>query len=407
MPEQLETSLPPSMYTAMLEAEGIAYFHLFDGVTKISSWANGAYQCGLDSMRSLIPGWRTDMVFALEEEGDFIMSHGPAKRKNLPLFAALKNVYPTKFAEGKNKCVVPLLIRGTGSMYEWRMNFETSLSPRIDSTTGKKHGVSKGYWSGLSGLLPQLESYIVEDVMSRGCTVEELRFVVSGHSLGGGVANVLSLWLGDRFNGSKIDLVAFASPHNFDRAASDLFKNRVNARNIAAGLDPIARLPCHTGIIESGFPRCPRGHQIVTKSGDGGREHDLLVEHRGIIHYAPEWFTQWNADWTDQSILTFDYIKFDFAVTAEGVDIDLQYLSNAHVGLPSALQLPGWHGVAYPCAFMQYCRSPATWDTDAHAQNYCVKYGLIPSTHYDQFPLNIHIFVEDKSSVAHLTNEEL
>ena len=333
--------------------------------------------------------------------------HVSAKRKNLPLFAALKNVYPTKFAEGKNKCVVPLLIRGTGSMYEWRMNFETSLSPRIDSTTGKKHGVSKGYWSGLSGLLPQLESYIVEDVMSRGCTVEELRFVVSGHSLGGGVANVLSLWLGDRFNGSKIDLVAFASPHNFDRAASDLFKNRVNARNIAAGLDPIARLPCHTGIIESGFPRCPRGHQIVTKSGDGGREHDLLVEHRGIIHYAPEWFTQWNADWTDQSILTFDYIKFGFAATAEGVDIDLQYLSNAHVGLPSALQLPGWHGVAYPCAFMQYCRSPATWDTDAHAQNYCVKYGLIPSTHYDQFPLNIHIFVEDKSSVAHLTNEEL
>ena len=81
MPEQLETSLPPSMYTAMLEAEGIAYFHLFDGVTKISSWANGAYQCGLDSMRSLIPGWRTDMVFALEEEGDFIMSHGPGKER--------------------------------------------------------------------------------------------------------------------------------------------------------------------------------------------------------------------------------------------------------------------------------------------------------------------------------------
>lgn len=79
LPNFLADELSDVEMAELEAAEGLALFHLFDATWKVSSWAGTAFQCGMDSARALIPGWKSDVVFSLEEEGDASMSNSPGK----------------------------------------------------------------------------------------------------------------------------------------------------------------------------------------------------------------------------------------------------------------------------------------------------------------------------------------
>jgi hypothetical protein len=82
---------------------------------------------------------------------------------------------------------------------------------------------------GFAGLFKQIYQAIKDDVAA----VNADRVIVAGHSLGGGVGQLLSLALAIDFPSIPVDAALFAPPTAGDGAFADAFNQRVNGRRVA------------------------------------------------------------------------------------------------------------------------------------------------------------------------------
>lgn len=135
--------------------------------------------------------------------------------------------------DSDNQKTFVLVFRGTRSRSEWFTNFKYNLvlidegilngAPFLEPFRGMS--IHAGYL----GLLVQIYEAIKADVAN----AQPQRIIVAGHSLGGGLATLVSFALAIDFDTIPVDAALFAPPAVGDSSFAYWFNRRVNARRVA------------------------------------------------------------------------------------------------------------------------------------------------------------------------------
>lgn len=140
---------------------------------------------------------------------------------------------------GVTKDIAVVAVQGTdGTIEQWTSNFDigttAAFSSYADWTTAENH---KGFDMAATRVLRMLSSYM-SSYMNTGNTKA---FLVTGHSRGGGIANILGAKLRD--NGYDAYTYTFAAPNTTTKSES-IAKSYTNIFNVVNSDDFIPYLPC-------------------------------------------------------------------------------------------------------------------------------------------------------------------
>ncbi len=161
--------------------------------------------------------------------------------------------------EGGTALLTAIVIRGTGETVEWAGNL--NLGPG---------GGHQGFTAARDELLKHLEAY-----RSGLPAAENTKFLVTGHSRGGAVANLTAAHLMDAGLAAGEDVYAytFASPAVSDEAAGEGYENIFNIVN---GEDLVPCLP----LAKWGYARYGTDLLLPARSSDGYQEVFAKMEGR-------------------------------------------------------------------------------------------------------------------------------
>lgn len=140
----------------------------------------------------------------------------------------------------KKACQFLFVVRGTSTSFEWRQDLEFGLTRLIDNLE-----TFTGFSRLIKSVQGSLQRYL-DKIFESECDITQSQIHVTGHSLGGGVAAVLSTWLAYHYDNAigLVNFVGFAAPNTLGIAAYNFFSKKVNARVLRFQYDPIASAPC-------------------------------------------------------------------------------------------------------------------------------------------------------------------
>lgn len=169
--------------------------------------------------------------------------------------------------EDEDACEFLLTLRGTSVAPEWTTNFSASQTALADTPDGCL--AHTGYNTLSAAVMPQLTQWLETNRFSNNqCQINKTTFHLTGHSLGGGMSEIMALKLALRYQplGAVLDMVSFAASHALNEAATKELTRTVNTRSLLVELDIIPELPC---VNKHGLPRCD--HRICAGLGGTGR----------------------------------------------------------------------------------------------------------------------------------------
>eukprot|EP01054_Gregarina_sp_Poly1_P000987 Gregarina_sp_Poly_1__986@NODE_123_length_13493_cov_176_815135_g110_i0_p6_GENE_NODE_123_length_13493_cov_176_815135_g110_i0NODE_123_length_13493_cov_176_815135_g110_i0_p6_ORF_typecomplete_len385_score27_88Lipase_3/PF01764_25/2_2e18Lipase_3/PF01764_25/2_2e03Abhydrolase_6/PF12697_7/4_8e05Hydrolase_4/PF12146_8/7_7e05DUF818/PF05677_12/0_00031DUF2974/PF11187_8/0_0006Abhydrolase_3/PF07859_13/0_00084Chlorophyllase2/PF12740_7/0_0014BAAT_C/PF08840_11/0_012DUF676/PF05057_14/0_16Chlorophyllase/PF07224_11/0_ len=244
-----------------------------------------------------ISGWR--VLQLLSKSYDEIVSDSPlnsshiipderaaaaeAKPKLMPVapFVLLS-------ASNRDPCEMAIGIRGTMVRIEWVTNFHYWAVPFASTETseGRATTVHAGLVRTVAGISGDVRSVLERHSRTHQCTCERSRIIVYGHSLGAGIATLLSFHLANHYRklhcSIRVDGVFFSAPKTFSPNALNTFRHAVNSRQIIDLADPLKYLPCSH--VKKPFPRCANSRYITRGFGaDYWTDHVGLVELRANV----------------------------------------------------------------------------------------------------------------------------
>lgn len=236
------------------------------------------------------------------------------------------------------QCEMVLVLRGTATDYEWMKDFTTGLSPLPHDSSLLVHS---GFLELLAPIWPVIEGRIVGVYEMYGCGTEDgvrPHLMVTGHSLGGGMATVAALGLGLVFEGRvDLDLVTFAPARALNEDAAAKLEELVNVRTWVVELDAVPNLPCAN---QHGLPRCDSRRNY----GNFGEGRDSYADHVNTISIGYEILETLNPKFAES---TWGSI----GVKLNPLSVDLSQLK-----IPGPLQFNANHICAYACYLSaNYC----------------------------------------------------
>lgn len=303
------------------DREGLIAYYLMRAIWDFQQFASRGGLCGLSyATKNIVPGWHSILEVSIAEPGVRALQ----ETNNTVIKTALM------LTKGDDDYIV--IIRGTSNDYEWNKNFRTQLV-----TLGDGYGnVHSGMYELSRSILPDILGVLKE--RARTQPTNKIRVTVSGHSLGGGIANVLGLLLLQESQKNMkdqldIQVVGLASPRSLDGAATEVLKNGANVRNWLAELDVVPELPCAKSI---GFPRCDSRNAF----GAHGEGTDFYVDQLNPVMIFTKDLTLLNPKFGAKS---WGLVKIDFAIGG-GIK-----LNTASLEIPAPLQIPAYHLCSYTC----------------------------------------------------------
>lgn len=205
------------------------------------------YSTEEESDENVIPGWKLQWIYKISE---------PPNRETRPLvFVSFRKSDPCQLAVG---------IRGTLTGWEWIVNFKYWVYP----LAGAHHssGVHRGYLQIVNTFIAPLTASLKTHSRTHSCKCNNTKIIVYGHSLGGGIGQILAYKLGLLYkNCVRMDGVFFASPRVITGTTE--FATLVNTRHLIDLSDPLHYFPCYAENSRSGHPRCPTS--LMTPPGHG------------------------------------------------------------------------------------------------------------------------------------------
>eukprot|EP01054_Gregarina_sp_Poly1_P002083 Gregarina_sp_Poly_1__2082@NODE_154_length_12409_cov_137_944904_g136_i0_p5_GENE_NODE_154_length_12409_cov_137_944904_g136_i0NODE_154_length_12409_cov_137_944904_g136_i0_p5_ORF_typecomplete_len371_score43_14Lipase_3/PF01764_25/2_4e22DUF2974/PF11187_8/8_9e07DUF676/PF05057_14/4_5e05PGAP1/PF07819_13/0_011Abhydrolase_3/PF07859_13/0_018DUF818/PF05677_12/0_07Abhydrolase_6/PF12697_7/0_061Hydrolase_4/PF12146_8/0_24Chlorophyllase2/PF12740_7/0_2_NODE_154_length_12409_cov_137_944904_g136_i021103222 len=314
------------------QKEGKVTYHLFKALWEFQQYANRGGLCGVSfPPENVVHGWRTVLELGVSE----------------PAVRALKETNNTHIRTGlvmqKSDNEFLVLIRGTSNDYEWNKNFRTQLTP-LDKGFGHVHA---GVYELAQSLFPSIVALLSRRARQ---TSSVLRITFAGHSLGGGIANVLGLLALQASHSAKltqqleVQVITLASPRCLDPVASQALSSQARGvRNWLSELDAVPQLPC---AAVRGFPRC----DSRTAFGAHGSGSDFYADHVNPILISVEELKKLNPKF---GIGSWGTVRLDLSS-------GILKLDASDIRIPAPLQLTAYHICAYACYLStHYCLSDA------------------------------------------------
>eukprot|EP01056_Protomagalhaensia_sp_Gyna25_P004213 Protomagalhaensia_sp_Gyna_25__4212@NODE_382_length_3645_cov_6_607044_g293_i0_p1_GENE_NODE_382_length_3645_cov_6_607044_g293_i0NODE_382_length_3645_cov_6_607044_g293_i0_p1_ORF_typecomplete_len625_score86_63Lipase_3/PF01764_25/6_8e19DUF2974/PF11187_8/0_00066DUF676/PF05057_14/3_5e02DUF676/PF05057_14/0_033PhnA_Zn_Ribbon/PF08274_12/0_056Chlorophyllase2/PF12740_7/0_098Abhydrolase_3/PF07859_13/0_16Chlorophyllase/PF07224_11/0_26_NODE_382_length_3645_cov_6_607044_g293_i012983172 len=340
--------------TLVTDHEGLITYYLMKTIWAYQVYATHGGLCGLGfPSEYVIPGWHSISEVSLQQPG--VRAIRDTESEGIKTALILSNTAHDELL---------ILIRGTSNDYEWNKNLRTQLVPLAD---GYGH-VHAGIFELASALLQEILFVCRRrlDSLNHSTALDtprHLRVTVSGHSLGGGVANVLGLLLVQEnehrlSNQLDIQVIGLAAPRTMDREAAQTLVNRATVRNWFTELDAVPKLPCATAV---GFPRC----DSRTAFGAHGEGLDFYVDQLNPITISTEELAK-----LDERFGASNWGSIGFNLVG-GISINAPKLQ-----IPAPLQIAANHICAYACYLSsRFCLSET--QLNDHAAWMCDECGWV------------------------------
>eukprot|EP01056_Protomagalhaensia_sp_Gyna25_P004097 Protomagalhaensia_sp_Gyna_25__4096@NODE_370_length_3667_cov_133_946251_g284_i0_p1_GENE_NODE_370_length_3667_cov_133_946251_g284_i0NODE_370_length_3667_cov_133_946251_g284_i0_p1_ORF_typecomplete_len710_score129_74Lipase_3/PF01764_25/2_8e19DUF2974/PF11187_8/9_9e05Hydrolase_4/PF12146_8/0_008Abhydrolase_6/PF12697_7/0_0096Esterase_phd/PF10503_9/0_013Abhydrolase_5/PF12695_7/0_017Chlorophyllase/PF07224_11/0_063Chlorophyllase2/PF12740_7/0_084DUF818/PF05677_12/0_18DUF676/PF05057_14/0_3AXE1/PF05448_12/0_2 len=271
----------------------------------------------------IVPGWdRVAEVFLLETGSQY---HVEQNRDYLVF---------TSVSRKPGECAFHITQRGTFNQFEWIVNFQAEMTP-FGIPDG---GVHHGYQTFAAQVMPQLNDFFSQHIgEGKECAPENTRIHVTGHSLGGGMAELYAYHLALRWAdlGVALEATVWAPAHSLNKAAMDYTKARVNMRSVMEEFDIVPYFPCAD---KHGIPRCD-SPKYPTFNGQGRDEPYSL--HTNPIPLDIDELSAINPTY-------FEHYKLIIDVHVTLVPISMEMVM---VETPSFLDFAVHHAEAYHCYF--------------------------------------------------------
>lgn len=261
--------LPAQVNQSTIEAEKATLFWLYDKVQQLGAWVT--CDNGQVPFTFAAPRFGPPTFYRIDNEFEF---------RNLT--TNMSNTALALSSMGKDSAdedTFLLVVRGTVARSEWINDFQYNQLQVTEETLATKPllapFLSMSILSGYVGLFEQIYPSIKANVTASNPD----RILVTGHSLGGGMAQLLALALATDFSGIPVDAAMFAPPAVGNGDFAEAFNTKVNGRRVAyvayePGTKYLELLSKSTGDI---VPQTPCPDQPVCYFGPTDSENPVPV----------------------------------------------------------------------------------------------------------------------------------
>ncbi len=229
----------------------------------------------------------TSLAYSVSEIQDSCQGHWAEGFSIVPFFdrtpSHAGNVY------FKEKEVI-VSFRGTWNGSDVLTDLNTFLAiPPFLNNQGRAHS---GFYSKFCESCYAIRGHIDHYIKTRNHTIEDLDFIISGHSMGGGIATIFALWFAQQYPNSQTRVATFGSPRTLDFDGAAFYEAQLGKKTIRVvqhHIDPIATVTNGT----LGYKHV--GQQLRTGLSEGFYPHQILGYIRYIQNLPPEAFTSVNS----------------------------------------------------------------------------------------------------------------
>eukprot|EP01053_Blabericola_migrator_P011271 Blabericola_migrator_1__11270@NODE_663_length_6971_cov_273_239426_g484_i0_p2_GENE_NODE_663_length_6971_cov_273_239426_g484_i0NODE_663_length_6971_cov_273_239426_g484_i0_p2_ORF_typecomplete_len650_score98_47Lipase_3/PF01764_25/2_7e03Lipase_3/PF01764_25/2_2e19DUF2974/PF11187_8/8_6e07Esterase/PF00756_20/0_0023Lipase/PF00151_19/0_035Abhydrolase_6/PF12697_7/5_7e03Abhydrolase_6/PF12697_7/0_096PGAP1/PF07819_13/0_18PEPPE/PF08237_11/0_28_NODE_663_length_6971_cov_273_239426_g484_i030755024 len=350
----LKPTLPSKIPEEVMTKEALTYLALFRSLMISTAFSRRPFLCGAEKFNPplLLPGWSLPFVITLKQEGDPIFKEDGLARDSIPLVFVSQS--------RANQCNFVIGVRGTASMFEWTQDFDYFQVPFPLNNQVQAHG---GFTNLLNVVAPILDAFIQKQTHVNGCGCSDTSITVTGHSLGAGVAQLIALYMAEKYGkyacGLQVSGAFFAPPRIFNSYGANRSADLVNGRVLLDIGDGLSYMPCYEGNAKSGWARCTRGH--MTRPGVG---RDLYAENYGIAEIDVDFSTKSGGKGIDALMQTLfpsgDRRRPSFvgSLLSKVLEVTIPSLN----AVPSLGVLGAAHICAFACRFSQLaCGSQFQW----------------------------------------------
>eukprot|EP01054_Gregarina_sp_Poly1_P000983 Gregarina_sp_Poly_1__982@NODE_123_length_13493_cov_176_815135_g110_i0_p3_GENE_NODE_123_length_13493_cov_176_815135_g110_i0NODE_123_length_13493_cov_176_815135_g110_i0_p3_ORF_typecomplete_len634_score77_51Lipase_3/PF01764_25/77Lipase_3/PF01764_25/9_8e20DUF2974/PF11187_8/5_4e06Chlorophyllase2/PF12740_7/0_012Lipase/PF00151_19/0_082Lipase/PF00151_19/8_4e02Abhydrolase_3/PF07859_13/0_097Hydrolase_4/PF12146_8/0_092Abhydrolase_6/PF12697_7/0_11BAAT_C/PF08840_11/0_17PGAP1/PF07819_13/0_16Chlorophyllase/PF0 len=349
--------LPSHISEQVMIQESLTYLLLFRSLMISTAFSRRPFLCGAERFNPplLIPGWDLPFVITLKQEGDPIFGEEGLQRDSIPLVFVSQNK--------NDRCSFVIGVRGTASMFEWTQDFDYFQIPFPLNNRVQAHG---GFMSLTQVIAPVLDEFFIQQSAKHGCKCRQTNIVVTGHSLGAGVAQLVALYFAEKYGkykcGAHIAGTFFAPPRIFNAYGANRSAELVNGRVVLDIGDGLSYMPCYDGNAKFGWARCTRGH--MTRPGEG---RDLYAENFGIAEIDVDFSTRTGGKGIDAIMQTIfpSGEKNRPSLVASLISKILEVTIPSLNAVPSLGVLGAAHICSFACKFSQQaCGSEFQWWCD-------------------------------------------
>ena len=221
-------------------------------------------------------------VFKLNNEKnlktkDILAYHGMEHAKTCRLSDIYTDVHKSEVTVGyknvwyknKKKTVIAVVVRGTNSsLDEWSSNFEIGNAARKNRIDWKNYDNHEGFDVSANRIKAIVDAYVAENNLKSDSV-----YWITGHSRGGGIANILGAYYEDE--GKETFTYTFAAPNT---TLSKKISSYKSIFNIVNADDLIPALPLETW----GYSRYGR---TVKVSVNDNYAYEWWINHENILPY--------------------------------------------------------------------------------------------------------------------------
>lgn len=282
--------LPDVIPNEVIEKERLAYLILFTAARRSSTFLltfsprNDAIS---EPICDFIPGWRTELVVFVREEGLNVSVSDTSQIKD----NRVPELFVSRFIQNSTNstdktCDVLIVSRPTVTRQEWYNNFVSTLIPFLPMNN-LKYMAHSGFVKVAKAVDEQLTSYI-DHLLHKKCS--SVNAYITGHSLGAATGQILALFLRERIQSEKLKIngVFFAPPNVFNKEAAEYYATVINSRIIVHPRDPVTLMPCTVEFLPKGYPSCPSFDKNQQKFDHNFRNVFYLTPGRYSIPYTTE-----------------------------------------------------------------------------------------------------------------------
>lgn len=226
LPAQVPNRKPLPLFKfpdAVLQAEGATYNWWYRVIVNLAAYTACASR---GAAWATPPGWTT-------------VATATAPSNGLPVAVVMTDA-----------STLAVVLRGTIAAADWDVNFDYAMvkPPPSVGTVPPGTAVHAGFATVYDAIAPTVMAAIDARVLGQGAAVT--RVVVTGHSMGAAVGQILALAVANKLNAAgastSTDAILFAPPNVGSPSFVAAFNTAVNGRRIVFEYDIVPQIPCKT-----------------------------------------------------------------------------------------------------------------------------------------------------------------
>ncbi|GFR26154.1 lipase_3 domain-containing protein [Trichonephila clavata] len=215
---------------------------------------------------------------------------------------------------------ITIVYRGSRNSFDYAKDLEIPLTNLPRKFVPKGGKVHSGFYSLFKDSWDSVYKILRGYANDQQLEIKDFKINLTGHSMGGAIANIAALCLSVREGAEDLHVATFASPRVFDFSAAEVYEERLGKKTIRVvnQSDFIPSLP----LGSMGYKHV--GEQLRISSSSSPYAHSLDVYRNLIANLEPDQFK------SDNSVSIYYYLSYFVTVLYNVSTVPSYLIPNTH-----------------------------------------------------------------------------